>query len=234
VVTFAIYGAFGSVFFLLVLHLQVVAGYSPLAAGTALLPTTVLLLLLSSRAGALSARIGPRVPMSVGPVIAAVGLLLTLRIGPDASYLTDVLPAVLVFGLGIATLVAPLTSTVLAAAPNRYAGAASGVNNAVARAAGLLTVALLPALSGLTGVVYRQPEAFADGYRTATLIGAGLLLAAGALAAVAISDDTGRVAGPDGTPGGAGPGAEVEHCLFCPVEGPRLETVQPARGRRTQ
>ena len=227
IVTFAIYAAFGAVFFLLLLHLQVVAGFSPLAAGTAMLPITVLLLVLSSRSGALAARIGPRLPMTVGPLVAAGGLLLTLRIGPGASYLTDVLPAVLVFGLGLALLVAPLTATVLAAAPPEHAGAASGVNNAVARAGGLLAVALLPPISGLTGEVYRDPVAFSAGYRTATLIAVGLLVAGGVLSAVAISDDIVKVAAEPGKPGGP----DVEHCFSCPVDGPHLETVQPARGR---
>ena len=227
IVTFAIYAAFGAVFFLLVLDLQVVAGFSPLAAGTAMLPVTVLLLVLSSWSGALAARIGPRLQMTVGPLLAASGLLLTLGIGPDASYLTDVLPAVVVFGLGLALLVAPLTATVLNSAPPEHAGAASGVNNAVARAAALLAVALLPAVAGLTGEVYLDPTAFAAGYRTAALIAAGLLVAGGLLSAVAISNDLGKVEPEPGTPAGR----DVEHCFSCPVDGPRLETVQPARRR---
>ena len=221
VVTFVIYAAFGAVFFLLVLQLQVVSGFSPLAAGTALLPVTLLLLVLSPRAGALSSRIGPRLPMTVGPLLAAVGLLLMMRIGPDASYLTDVLPGVVVFGLGLALLVAPLTSTVLAAAAPEHAGAASGVNNAVARTGSLLAVAMLPALVGLTGDVYRDPEAFSSGFQMAILICAGLLVLGGVLSAVFISDDVGKV-----TPDAERP--EVEHCYSCPVDGPHLETVRPA------
>ncbi|MFL6128030.1 MAG: MFS transporter [Mycobacteriales bacterium] len=221
IVTFAIYAAFGAVFFLLVLHLQVVAGFSPLKAGASLLPVTLLMLVLSPRAGALAARIGPRLPMTVGPLVAAVGLLLTLRIGRDADYLTDVLPAVVVFGLGLALLVAPLTAAVLAAAPEEHAGAASGVNNAVARTAGLLAVAVLPPLAGLTGEVYRDPVAFADGYRTATLLAAGLLVVGGLLSAALVSNDVGRV--------DAGAGPDQDHCFSCPVDGPRLETVRSAR-----
>jgi len=224
IVTFTIYAAFGAVFFLLVLHLQVVAGFSPLAAGISLLPVTLLMLVLSTRSGALAARIGPRLPMTAGPLIAAAGLLLTLRVGPDAAYLTDVLPAVVVFGVGLSLLVAPLTAAVLAAAPEEHAGAASGVNNAVARTASLLAVALLPVLSGLTGDVYRDPAAFADGYRTATLIAAGLLIVGGLLSAALVSNDVGRI----------GPGGDdVDHCFSCPVDGPRLETVRPARGERS-
>jgi MFS family permease len=227
VVTFAIYAAFGAVFFLLVLDLQVVAGFSPLAAGTSMLPVTFLLLVLSPRSGALAARIGPRLPMTAGPLIAAAGLLLTLRIGPDAVYVTDVLPAVVVFGLGLALLVAPLTAAVLAAAPEEHAGAASGVNNAVARTAALLAVALLPALAGLTGDVYRDPVAFAAGYRTAALLATGLLVVGGLLSAALVRNDVGRI-DPDA---GDGDQADADHCYSCPVDGPHLETA--SRGRRS-
>ena len=223
IVTFVVYGALGAVFFLLVLHLQVVSGFSPLAAGTALLPMTLIMLAFSSRSGALAARIGPRLQMTAGPLIAACGLLLMLRIGPDASYLTDVLPAVTVFGFGMTTLVAPLTATVLASAPGEHAGAASGVNNAVARTAGLLAVALLPPIAGLTGEVYRDPSAFATGFHMAVWISAGMLVAGGLLSAVGISNRLDEAEGP-----------ATEHCYSCPVDGPRLETVQPARGQRTR
>lgn len=244
VVTFVTYAALGSTFFLLVLDLQVVAGFSALSAGAALLPVTLLMLALSARSGALAQRIGPRLQMTAGPLLAAAGLLLTIRVGPGASYLTDVLPAVVLFGLGLSTLVAPLTATVLAAAPAEHAGVASGVNNAVARAAGLLAVALLPTLAGLAGTDYESPTAFDAGYRTAILIAAGLLVAGGLLSAALISNELpagdpdepsgGPRAGPGGgTAGAAEPVAEtgLTHCFSCPVEGPRLETVQPARGR---
>jgi EmrB/QacA subfamily drug resistance transporter len=188
VVTFVVYGAFGGLFFLLVVALQVVAGFSPLAAGTAMLPVTGLLFLLSSRAGALSQRIGPRLPMALGPLVCAAGVLLMLRIGIGADYVRDVLPGVFVFGLGLALLVAPLTATVLAAADVAHAGIASGVNNAVARAAGLVAVALLPALAGLSGD-YTEPSAFSGGFHVALLICAGLLVAGGLVAAVCIRSD---------------------------------------------
>jgi EmrB/QacA subfamily drug resistance transporter len=230
IVTFAIYAAFGAVFFLLVLHLQVVAGFSPLAAGTAMLPVTLLLLALSARTGALAARIGPRLLMAAGPLVAAAGLLLTLRIGRDAAYATDVLPGVLLFGLGLALLVAPLTATVLAAAPGDHAGAASGVNNAVARTAGLLAVALIPPLAGLTGDVYRDPAAFADGYRTAALLAAGLLVLGGLLSAALVSNDVGRIDAGGGTDEER---PDVHHCYSCPVDGPRLETVRSAHRERS-
>ncbi|MBA2389958.1 MAG: MFS transporter [Geodermatophilaceae bacterium] len=186
IVTFAVYGAIGGLFFLLVLDLQVVAGFSPLVAGSALLPLTVLMLLLSSRAGAIAQRIGPRLPMTLGPLICAAGVLLMLRIGPDASYLFDVLPAVTVFGLGLSATVAPLTATVLASAEDRHAGVASGVNNAVARAAGLLAVAVLPAVAGLSGADYQSPEAFESGFTTVLWVCTGLLVIGGVISALTI------------------------------------------------
>ena len=185
-VTFVVYGAFGGVFFLLVVALQTVAGFPPLAAGTALLPVTVVMLLLSSRAGAWAQVTGPRLPLTAGPLVCAAGVLLLLRVGPGSSYVTDVLPGVTVLGLGLAWLVAPLTATVLAAADGRHAGIASGVNNAVARAAGLLAVAVLPALGGLSGDDYADPTAFAAGFRTALLTCAALLVAGAVLSAVAV------------------------------------------------
>ena len=146
--TLLVYGALGVVSLLLVLQLQVVAGFTPLAAGTALLPVTAIMLVFSARAGALAGRIGPRLPMTLGPLVSAAGLLLLLRVDTTTSWLVDVLPGVTVFGAGLTLTVAPLTSTVLDATPDRFAGAASGVNNAVARAAGLLAVAVVPGLAG--------------------------------------------------------------------------------------
>jgi MFS family permease len=153
-----------------------------LAAGTALLPVTAVLLVFSSRAGALAGRIGPRLPMTIGPLLAAGGLLLMLRIGKSASWLVDILPAALVFGAGAALVAAPLTSAVLNSAPDRLAGAASGVNNAVARAAGLLSVALIPGLAGISGDSYTDPTTFNSGFRIAILIAASLLVGAAVLA----------------------------------------------------
>lgn len=185
-VTFVVYGAMGGLFFLLVLDLQVVVGFSPLVSGTALLPITVLMLFLSSRAGAVAQRIGPRLPMTVGPLVCAGGVLLMLRIGRDASYVLDVLPAVTLFGLGLAITVAPLTATVLASAADRHAGVASGVNNAVARAAGLMAVAVLPAIAGLSGEDYQRPDSFADGFTIVLWICAALLAIGGVLSALTI------------------------------------------------
>lgn len=194
-VTFLIYGAIGGYFFMLVLELQLVAGYSPLLAGTALLPVTVLTLLLSTHSGALAQRIGPRLQMTAGPLICALGVLLALRLSHTAGYLRDVLPAVAVFGLGLATLVTPLTSVALSSAPSSHAGIASGVNNAVARAGSLLAVAALPTLSGLHGDPYRSPSQFAAGYRETLLLCAALLVLGAGVAAVGLRGrgDTSRL-----------------------------------------
>ncbi len=185
-VTFLVYAANGGVFFLVVLNLQVVAGFSPLAAGLALLPVTVLMLLLSARAGALGQRIGPRIPMTVGPLISAAGLVWLSRIGAGASYWTDVLPAVIVFGVGLCVLVAPLTATALGSLDDRYAGVASGVNNAVARAAGLLAVAILPLAAGLGAGDLTNAADLQPTYRNSLMICAALMLLGGALAAFLI------------------------------------------------
>ncbi|MGV8966226.1 MAG: DHA2 family efflux MFS transporter permease subunit [Cellulomonas sp.] len=185
VVTFVVYTAIGGLFFFLVITLQVVVGFSPLAAGIAPLPVTLLMLVLSARAGGLAQRIGPRVPMSVGPLVCAVGALLLSRIDAGSTYVADVLPGVVVFGLGLSLTVAPLTVTVLAAAADRHAGLASGVNNAVARTAGLVAVAVLPLAAGV-GTSLIDPVTLAPANRTAMLVCAGLLAAGGLLAAATI------------------------------------------------
>lgn len=198
-VTLLVYASLSIMFFLLVIHLQQVVGYSPVRAGAATLPVTGLMLALSARAGQLADRIGPRLPMAVGPLGIATGLALLGRVQADATYLGTVLPALLVFGLGLALTVAPLTATVLAAASTAHAGIASGVNNAVSRGAGLLAVAAIPGLTGLTGDAYNDPVIFASGFRAAMYIGASLAAAGGLLAWVLIRNDDGdpgRVAGP--------------------------------------
>jgi EmrB/QacA subfamily drug resistance transporter len=224
VVTFVVYGGMGVMFFLLVIDLQVVAGYSPVAAGTALLPVTILMLALSSRAGALAQRIGPRRPMTAGLTLAAAGMLLLTRIGPHASYPREVLPAVTVFALGLAGVVAPLTATVLASADVRHAGVASGVNNAVARSAGLLAVAAIPPLAGLTGAAYADPHIFAAGFVTSMVVSAVLLLMGAALTYVTVRDDVLRTA----------PTASEPECrIHCALGAPPLEPERSAADGRS-
>jgi EmrB/QacA subfamily drug resistance transporter len=186
VVTFVVYGGIGGALFLLPIQLQEVSGYSALESGIALLPVTVITLALSQRSGALADKIGPRLQMSVGPVLVGVGLGLFTLITESGNYLTEVLPGVVVFGFGLAVAVAPLTSTVLAAVPAEHAGMASAVNNDVARAAALIAVALLPAAGGLTGDAYQHKDVFSAGFHTASLIAGGLCVAGGVLAAVTI------------------------------------------------
>ncbi len=186
--TFVVWGALGAVLFLLPIQLQQVSGYSPLAAGSALIPVTVVMLLLSTSAGRLAARIGPRLPMGVGPIVAGGGLALLLRVGERASYPSDVLPAVLVFALGMSITVAPLNVTVLAAAGAGKAGVASAVNNSVARVASLLAVAVIPLAAGIGGDDYLVPAAFDEGFRTGMIICAGMYVTGGAIVLAALRD----------------------------------------------
>ena len=144
--TLSMYGGLGAVLFFLVLFLQQVAGYDALQAGLATLPTTIVMFLLSRRAGRLADRFGPRWFMGIGPLVAAGGLLLLQRVDAHPDYLADVFPALMVFSLGLSATVAPLTATVLADADENNAGIASGVNNAIARVASLLAVAALGAV----------------------------------------------------------------------------------------
>ena len=144
--TLTVYAGLSVVFFLVVLYLQQVAGYSPLQSGLATLPVTVVMLLCSRRFGALADRMGPRLFMGAGPVLGGLGLLTLLRVSVRVDYLTEVLPGLLLFALGLSLTVAPLTAAVLACVEERRAGIASGVNNAVARVAGLLGIAAIGAL----------------------------------------------------------------------------------------
>jgi EmrB/QacA subfamily drug resistance transporter len=184
VVTLAVYAGLGAAFFLVVVNLQLALGYSALEAGVALLPVTVLMLLLSSRMGALAQRIGPRVPMTVGPLVVAVGLLMLGEVGPGDEYLTAILPAAIVYGLGLSITVAPLTATVMASVDENHLGVGSGINNAVARLAGLLSVAVLPALAGVE-LEAGGPDGI-PGYSTAMTISAVLCVAGAAVAAATI------------------------------------------------
>ncbi|RQX08864.1 MFS transporter [Micromonospora ureilytica] len=184
--TVVVYAALGGFTFFFAVYLQNVVGWSAFRTGIALLPMTLLLLVGSARAGALSARIGPRLPLAIGPVVAAVGLLLLRGVGPGASYWRDVLPGVLLFGIGLTLVVAPLTASVLAAVQDRFSGVASGFNNAASRAGGLLAVAALPLLVGLSGAGYEQKADLTDAFRGAMLWCAGLLVAGAVLALVLV------------------------------------------------
>ena len=186
VVTFAVYGGMGAVFFLLVVQLQVVLGYTALQAGVASLPVTVLLFVLSPRVGDLANRVGPRLPMTAGPIVTGAGIGLLSMVQAGDGYLSGVLPPVLLFGAGLGITVAPLTTAVLAAADERHAGVASGVNNAVARAAQLLAVAVIPVAVGLTGDAFSNPAVFTDGFARAMLISGATVAAGGVLAALTI------------------------------------------------
>jgi EmrB/QacA subfamily drug resistance transporter len=184
--TLLVYGALGAMTFFLVLQLQVVVGYAPWQAGLATLPMTLVMLVGSSRSGALAARIGPWLQMSVGPVLCGVGAFLLVPVGVGSSYWLDVLPGLAVFSVGLTSLVAPLTTSVMAAAPDRFSGVASGINNAVARTGSLLAVAALPALVGLAGADYARPEVFDAGYERALTICGVLLLVGGAVSFVGL------------------------------------------------
>lgn len=187
--TLSVYAGLSSAMFLLAITLQQALGYTPLASGAALLPVTLLLLVLSPSAGRLAQRFGARLPLSIGPAVVALGLLLFLRVGFKGDYLTDVLPAVLVFAVGLAVTVAPLTGAVLSSVDTSYAGIASGVNNAVARLAGLLGVAAVPWAAGLAGLNSRlEPALLVAGFHRAMVVSAVLALAGGAAAAWGFRD----------------------------------------------
>ncbi|GAA1458166.1 MFS transporter [Nocardiopsis exhalans] len=234
--TVLIYGSLGPLLFLLVIYLQEVSGYSPIAAGAASLPITVLMLLLSARSGELAARIGPRLQLVVGPLLLAAGFWLLSRLTEDAPYLTGVLPGVLLVALGLATTVAPLTATVLASAPERHAGLASGVNNTFARGAQLIGVAAVPVLAGIGGSsgaasgARGDASALADGFGTAMLILVvlcvlaslcALLLPRGRMPEAAEAADRGS------PPAGASspePLGREQPPRFCGVSGPPLRS----------
>jgi EmrB/QacA subfamily drug resistance transporter len=183
--TVAVYAGLGGAFFLVVLQLQFSLGYSALAAGTALVPFTALLLVVSPAAGQLSQRIGARVPMTAGPIIAAGGMVLLSRISPGDRYASGVLPGVVIFGLGMSLTVAPLTAAVFASVDEERVGVASGINNAAARVAGLLAVAALPALSGIPSDGAVEPG-LGGGFATGMRISASITALGGVIAFAAI------------------------------------------------
>jgi hypothetical protein len=212
-VTFIVYGALGGALFLLPVVLQVVDRYTPLESGISLLPLTVVMLLFSARSGQLAARIGPRLQMSIGPVVVGGGLALFVRVTSDPSYVSGVLPAVVVFGLGLATTVAPLTTTALGSVSDDHAGLASAVNNDVARVGTLIAVAVLPPLAGITGGDYLHPAGLSAGFHKVILIAALLCVAGGALAAAGIRNP-GRKPPLQGATPAATPAAACFHCAL--------------------
>src|SRR5258706_6361366 len=185
--TLAVYAGLGGALFLVVLRLQISLGYSALESGAALVPFTVLMLLLSPAAGQLGQKVGARLPMTVGPIVAAAGVLLLSRIAPGDTYVSGVLPGIVVFGVGMALTVAPLTAAVLASVGDEMTGVPSGVNNAVARLAGLLAVAALPALAGIsTGE--SMAMGLNEGFATALRISAAVTAAGGVIAALVVRE----------------------------------------------
>jgi len=200
--TLAIYGGLGAATFFVTIFLQQVAGYAPIAAGLALLPITILMWLLSRRFGALSARIGPRMLMGLGPIVAGIGLIWMGRLDADVNYWTELLPGVIVFGFGLSATVAPLTNTVLGAVPGHNAGVASGINNQIARVASLLAIAAVGAVVAarfeavlgptagdvepLSGGSPAVEEASVAAYRTGLAVGGGLVVLGGVLSLIGI------------------------------------------------
>ena len=215
--TFLVYGALGGALFLVPIQLQQVLGYSPLEAGTALLPITLVMLVLSPQAGKLSQRIGPRLPMTLGPIVAGAGLAALSSVQAGTSYAGTFLPAILVFSLGLALTVSPLTATVLAAAPVEHAGVASAVNNAVARAAGLIAVAVLPAAAGLTASSYLHAASFGAGFRLAMWLAGSACALGGVVSAITIRRE-------------AAPPLAVEESrrYSCPLDAPGMCRDEPA------
>ncbi|MEO5981887.1 MAG: MFS transporter [Pedococcus sp.] len=186
-VTLLVYAGLSSALLFVVLFLQVVAGWSALGAGTSTLPLSVAMLLLASRFGDLATRHGPRRYMVGGTLVAATGFVLLAFVPRDPTFLLHVLPGMSLVGLGLSMTVAPLTGTVLAAAPDELAGTASGVNNAVSRTAGLIAVAALPPLVGLGGAAYADPTLLAPAYRAAMLVSAGLVALGALVTAVGLA-----------------------------------------------
>ncbi len=219
-VTFVIYGALGGTLFLLPIQLQRVVGLSALESGSALIPMTIVMLLLSSLAGRLAQRVGPRLPMTVGPFVAAIGLALLVRVVPEGGYWLTIFPAVVVFGMGLSITVAPLTATVLAAAGPEHAGIASAVNNDVARAAGLVAVAVLPVVAGITGSGGLDPYVLSIGFRTAMWVAATLAAAGGVLSYLTIRDTPAAVE--VSTTSAPAPAHHVSCPLDAPPRGVRL------------
>jgi EmrB/QacA subfamily drug resistance transporter len=211
-VTFVINGALGGFAFVFIPALEIIVGYSPVVAGSALVPVTVVTLLLSGASGRLAQRIGPRPPLVAGCLLCALASLLAVRIGPAAGYWTVVLPVAVLFGLGLASLLPPLIASAMNSAPDSLAGLASGVNNAVARVAGLLWIAALPPVTGLTGAAYADPARFRPSFAQISWICAAAFACAAVLAATFITGPR----RPTAAPRSALVQTPVPH-LACPV-----------------
>jgi EmrB/QacA subfamily drug resistance transporter len=207
VATVLLYSAIGVTFFLVAYQLQVGAGWSALRAGTALIIPTLLMLMFSARSGQVAQRFGPRLQLSVGPILTGAGLLLLTRIGPDSSWISNVLPGSLVFGVGIVTFVAPLTATVIGSVSSDYVSVASTVNNAVARTASLAALAVIPVVSGLWKAV--SESALTSAFHTSMVIAAILAASAGPLSLITLRRHT--------------PGRASAREMSCPVDGPPLQ-----------
>jgi EmrB/QacA subfamily drug resistance transporter len=221
-ITFVVNGALGGFAFVFIPALEIVAGYSPVVAGSALVPVTVVTVLLSGASGRLAQQIGVRPPLVAGCLACTGACLLATRVGAHAGYWTVVFPLALLFGLGLAALIPPLTASAMDSAPDSLAGLASGVNNAVARVAGLFWIAALPPLTGLTGAAYADPARFGSSFTKISWICAAAFGFAAVLAATFITGP-GR---PAPTPRLALIQTPVPH-LACPVA-----VGQPARQAR--
>ena len=215
--TLLVYAAISSFFFFLVIFLQEQAGWSALEAGLSGIPVTLLLFLLSSRVGALSQRYGPRLFMGLGPVVCGLGLLPLLLVDDDVSYVVDVLPAMVLFGLGLTLTVAPLTATVMADAGRGSGGTASGVNNAVARVAGLLGIAAV----GVAVASRGDGTVDVSGFHVGMAITAAMLVIGGIFGFIGIRN---RPAAPEQPPAPA----VTPETTFCPGR-----SLQPAEGATT-
>jgi len=208
IATFVIYGAFATEFLFLVYQLQVTSGWSATAAGSALLPATLIMFLLSGRSGALAQRIGPRPQLIAGPLLAGAGLLLLSRIDDQVRYLTDVLPGAILMGFGFVALVPPLVATVMGSVDSDHISTASGVNNAVARTGQLLAIAIVPVATGLSVAV--GPAEVSEAFRQGMVIAAGLAVTGAVINAVGLPRRRTAVGRP-------------RRVMHCAVEGPPLE-----------
>ncbi len=211
--TLSMYAGLSLLFFFLVLFLQNAAGYSAVAAGSASLPVTIVMFATSMRFGALADRYGPRFFMGVGPIVAGLGMLLLTQLEPDLNYVTDLLPGLLIFAVGLSMTVAPLTATVLSDADEHNAGIASGVNNAIARMAGLLGIAIVGAI--VAGRYGDAASSSVDAFHLAMAISAGLVIAGGVLGLIGIQN----------------PRREVK-CAECPGGQLVGSSAEAARGQR--